>query len=119
VAEKPNVRNVVRREDGTWAVNNPDASRASAVFDVQAEAIRRGHQILHRAGGGELRIHGVNGQIRDARTVPPGNDPCPPKDKDYSSGGSGARVRAPLLMCVTTLSAAIRDSVKAPASGHQ
>jgi hypothetical protein len=82
MAEKPNVRNVVRREDGTWSVHKPGAERASAVFDVQAQAIQRGREILHHAGGGELRIHGVNGQIRDARTIAPGNDPCPPKDKD-------------------------------------
>ena len=31
-------------------------------------------------GGGELRIHNQQGQIRDSDT-PPGNDPNPPRDK--------------------------------------
>ena len=34
-----------------------------------------------RAGGGEVRIHGRDGAIRDADTVAPGNDPSPPRDK--------------------------------------
>lgn len=82
MAEKPNVRNVVHRDDGSWAVHKPGSDRASAVANTQAEAIQRGREILHGAGGGELRIHGLDGQIRDARTIAPGNDPCPPKDKD-------------------------------------
>jgi hypothetical protein len=45
------------------------------VLATQAEAIARGEQILADAGGGELRIHGTNGQVRDQRTVAPGNDP--------------------------------------------
>jgi hypothetical protein len=32
-------------------------------------------------GGGEVKIHGTDGKIRDSRTVPPGNDPFPPRDK--------------------------------------
>lgn len=82
MADKPNVRNVVHRDDGSWAVHKPGSDRASVVAGTQAEAIQRGREILHRAGGGELRIHGLDGQIRDARTIAPGNDPCPPKDKD-------------------------------------
>lgn len=33
-----------------------------------------------REGGGEVRIHGRDGKIRDSDTVPPGRDPHPPKD---------------------------------------
>ncbi|MFD7487766.1 DUF2188 domain-containing protein [Streptomyces mirabilis] len=74
-----NSRDVVRRDDGTWAVTRPGSERASAVAGTQAEAIQRGSQILANDGGGELRIHGTDGRVRDQRTVSPGNDPYPPK----------------------------------------
>lgn len=79
MAGRANSRDVVQRPDGTWAVDKPGASRASATADTQAQAIRRGSEILAKDGGGELRIHGTNGQVRDQRTVAPGNDPYPPK----------------------------------------
>ncbi|MFN3256916.1 MAG: DUF2188 domain-containing protein [Ilumatobacter sp.] len=34
---------------------------------------------LTRAGG-EVRIHGKDGRIRDSDTVAPGRDPNPPRD---------------------------------------
>ena len=77
-----NDRDVVRnKERGGWDVTAPGASRASSHHDTQAEAIDRGRQIVHNAGGGELRIHGVDGKIRDSDTIAPGNDPNPPKDR--------------------------------------
>lgn len=76
---RANSRDVVRREDGTWEVTKPGANRASAVVTTQAQAVARGSQILANDGGGELRIHGVDGQIRDQRTIAPGNDPYPPQ----------------------------------------
>ncbi|AZM47496.1 hypothetical protein DMB38_18375 [Streptomyces sp. WAC 06738] len=74
-----NSRDVVQRDDGTWAVTAPGAQRASATAGTQAEAIERGSEILRNGGGGELRVHGRDGQIRDQRTISPGNDPYPPK----------------------------------------
>jgi hypothetical protein len=79
VAGQTNSRDVVQREDGTWAVHKPGAGRASATADTQAQAIQRGTEILSNDGGGELRIHGTNGQVRDQRTIAPGNDPNPPQ----------------------------------------
>jgi hypothetical protein len=70
---------VVRREDGTYAVTKPGSQRASAVEPTQDAAVRRGSAILHNDGGGELRIHRRDGVIRDQRTIAPGNDPYPPK----------------------------------------
>lgn len=64
-----NSRDVVPREDGTWAVTEPGAERASAVVATQAEAIERATEILHNDGGGELRIHGTEGEIREQRTI--------------------------------------------------
>jgi hypothetical protein len=74
-----NSRDVVRREDGRWEVSKPGGQRPGAIADTQFEAIRRGSEILHNDGGGELRIHGVDGVTRDQRTIASGNDPYPPK----------------------------------------
>ena len=77
---KPNQRNVVPDGDD-WKVTKPGADRASGVFPTQREAIDRAREILERDGGGELRIHGRDGQFRDSDTVAPGNDPNPPRDR--------------------------------------
>ena len=74
-------RHVVQRPDGSWATVAHHADRASAVHSTQADAIDRAKEIVDNAGGGEVRIHGRDGSIRDSVTVSPGNDPCPPKDK--------------------------------------
>ncbi|MFJ6727515.1 MULTISPECIES: DUF2188 domain-containing protein [unclassified Streptomyces] len=63
-----------KRDDG-WAVTKPGAERASAVLPTQAEAAARAKEILANDGGGELRIRGTNGQVREQNTVPPGSDP--------------------------------------------
>lgn len=74
-----NQRNIVPAKGG-WDVTKPGASRSSGHFDTQQQAIDRGREILHNDGGGELRIHGRDGQIRDNDTIAPGNDPFPPRD---------------------------------------
>lgn len=76
---RANSRDVVQRDDGTWAVTKPGSQRASAVAPTQDAAVQRASTILHNDGGGELRIHRKDGQIRDQRTIAPGNDPYPPK----------------------------------------
>ena len=68
-------RSVFRRPDGTWANKRDDASRASSVHDIQADAISQARSGLGKQGGGELSIHGVDGKIREKDSVPPGNDP--------------------------------------------
>lgn len=77
-----NDRYVVPNPDGGWDVKAPGAKRASVHLDTQAEAIDRGREIVHNAGGGELRIHGRDGHIRDSDTIAPGNDPNPPRDRE-------------------------------------
>lgn len=69
-----NDRHVVKRDDG-WAVVKEDAKRASAVVSTQKEAINRAREIVDRAGGGELTIHGKDGKIRAKDTIVKGNDP--------------------------------------------
>lgn len=75
-----NDRHVVPNPRGGWNVVNSGAGHASSHHDTQADAIVRGRQIVHNAGGGELRIHGRDGQIRDSDTIAPGRDPNPPRD---------------------------------------
>ncbi|MEU9444527.1 DUF2188 domain-containing protein [Streptomyces sp. NPDC048304] len=74
MTDRPNTRDVSPREDG-WAVTRPGADRASAVLPTQAEAVARAKEILANDGGGELRVRGRNGQVREQNTVPPGRDP--------------------------------------------
>lgn len=38
--------------------------------------------MLKNQGGGELITKGLNGKFRSKDTIAPGNDPCPPKDKE-------------------------------------
>ncbi|GAA4712923.1 hypothetical protein (DUF2188) [Promicromonospora umidemergens] len=76
-----NARDVVPGKDGGWDVVAPGAKRASAHADTQAQAVDRAREIVGNAGGGEVRIHGRDGRIRDSDTVAPGNDPNPPRDK--------------------------------------
>ena len=78
-----NRRHVVPNPKGGWDVVAPGADRASAHTETQAQAEQRAKQIVQNAGGGEVRIHGRNGRIRDSDTVAPGNDPHPPKDKRH------------------------------------
>lgn len=76
-------RTVYKRDDGKWVNKRNDAERASSVHDTQKDASKTAKDMLHNQGGGELTIKGVNGQIRSKDTVAPGNDPCPPKDKEH------------------------------------
>ena len=77
-----NDRYVVNHPDG-WAIKKPGANRASEVLPTQREAEQRAKEIVGNLGGGEVRIQGRDGKWRDSDTVPPGNDPNPPKDIKY------------------------------------
>lgn len=76
-------RMVYQREDGKWANKRNDSERASTLHDTQKEAAKIAKEMLQNQGGGELTIKGVDGKIRSKDTVSPGNDPCPPKDKEH------------------------------------
>ena len=73
-----NDRHVVPHERG-WADRRQGASRPAQVYGTQQEAIDAARERLRNSGGGELNIHGRDGQIREKDSVPPGNDPFPPK----------------------------------------
>lgn len=76
-------RIVYKRSDGTWVNKKHDAGKASSLHDTQQEAADAAKEMLKNQGGGELTIKGMNGQIRSKDTIPPGNDPIPPKDKEH------------------------------------
>ena len=77
-----NDRYVVKHPNG-WAVKKPGAKRASDVRGMQREAEQRAKKIVGNLGGGEVRIQDRAGRWRDSDTVPPGNDPDPPKDRKH------------------------------------
>ena len=76
-------RMVYRRGDGNWLNKRNDCDRASSMHTTQKAAEDAARQMLHHQGGGELVIKGLDGKIRSKDTIPPGNDPCPPKDREH------------------------------------
>lgn len=71
----------VLKKGNQWGVKKEGAGKVSGMFPTQKEAEKAAKQFSANSAGGEVRIHGVDGKIRDSDTVPPGNDPNPPKDK--------------------------------------
>ncbi|MBN1183717.1 MAG: DUF2188 domain-containing protein [Bacteroidales bacterium] len=78
-----NDRMVYRRNDGKWVNKKNDSGRASSIHDTQKSAEQTARQNLKNQGGGELITKGLNGKIRSKDTIAPGNDPCPPQDKEH------------------------------------
>ncbi len=76
-------RTVFQRPDGQWANKRNDAERASSLHSTQRSAERAARDMLKNQGGGELTTKGENGRIRSKDTIPPGNDPLPPRDKEH------------------------------------
>ena len=66
-------------EDPQWAVKKPNTSTAMSKHNTQDQAIEAARTWLRRNGGGELIVHGKDGKISRRDTVPPGNDPYPPR----------------------------------------
>ena len=59
------------------------AERAAGRYDTQAEAEKAAKEFSVHSRGGEVKIHDLEGRIRDSDTVPPAHDPCPPIDKKH------------------------------------
>jgi hypothetical protein len=70
-------------DSGKWRIKKEGADRYSGFADTQREAELKAKEFSANSGGGEVRIHGLDGKIRDSDTVFPGNDPCPPVDKKH------------------------------------
>lgn len=73
----------VFRRDGEWVNKRNDSVRASSVHNTQGDAVRAARDNLANQGGGELIIKGRDGVIRSKDTIPPGNDPLPPRDREH------------------------------------
>ena len=71
------------KESGGWKVTKEGASRSSDSASTQKEAEKIAKELAGNSGGGEVRIHGRDGKIRDSDTVAPAKDPNPPKDKKH------------------------------------
>lgn len=76
-------RTISRRPDGTWGNKRNDAGKASSVHQTQKAAAEAAREMLQNQGGGELTIKGMDGKIRSKDTIPPGNDPNPPRDTEH------------------------------------
>lgn len=76
-------RFVSRREDGQWANQRADASKASSLHPTQGAANQAAREMLKHQGGGELTTQGIHGRIVSKDTIAPGNDPFPPRDKEH------------------------------------
>ena len=76
-------RTIYRTSNGKCANKRNDAGKSSSVHDTQQNAINSARTMLGNQGGGELTVMGRNGRIRSKDTIPPGNDPCPPKDREH------------------------------------
>lgn len=76
-------RMAYQRGDGKWVNKRNDTERASSLHTTQNEAAHSAKEMLKNQGGGELSIKGRDGLIRSKDTIPPGNDPCPPRDKEH------------------------------------
>jgi hypothetical protein len=59
-----------------WTVTGEGNSKATVIVQTQGEAIRIAKPIATNQGG-DVIIHGRNGQIRERNSY--GNDPYPPK----------------------------------------
>ncbi|MEA2276842.1 MAG: hypothetical protein QOC78_1802 [Solirubrobacteraceae bacterium] len=74
---------VTKSSSGGWKVKPAGAKRAVTVKPTQAAAEKAAKAYVRKAGGGEVRIHGRDGRIRDSDTVRPGNDPRSVRDTKH------------------------------------
>jgi hypothetical protein len=66
-----------------WNIQKEGASRTSGSAGTQKEAEKIAKNLAANSGGGEVKIHGLDGKIRDSDTVAPGNDPRSSKDTKH------------------------------------
>lgn len=71
------------KETDKWNIQKAGGSKASATAGTQKEAEKIAKHLAGNSGGGEVRIHGLDGKIRDSDTVAPGNDPRSIKDTKH------------------------------------
>ena len=62
------------KDTGKWDIQKEGGTRSSGSADTQKEAEKIAKGFASNSGGGEVRIHGLDGKIRDSDTVAPGNE---------------------------------------------
>jgi hypothetical protein len=71
------------KESGKWNIQKEGGAKSSGSADTQKDAEKLAKEFAGNSGGGEVRIHGLDGKIRDSDTVAPGNDPSSIKDTKH------------------------------------
>ncbi|PRW64724.1 DUF2188 domain-containing protein [Actinopolyspora mortivallis] len=56
---------------GGWKVVDATTDSAQSKTNTQADAIDEARRQLENSDGGEILIHGIDGSVRDRRTVQP------------------------------------------------
>tara|TARA_B100002003_G_C13799734_1_gene394873 strand:+ start:65 stop:310 length:246 start_codon:yes stop_codon:yes gene_type:complete len=74
---------MVYKNGDNWVNKRNDANKASSLHKTQKDAEDSARQMLINQGGGELTTKGLDGKIRSKDTIPPGNDPFPPRDTEH------------------------------------
>ncbi len=74
---------VTKNDDGSWNAKKAGADRVSGIYSTQRKAEKEAKRFSASSGGGEVRIHGLDGKIRDSDTVTPGRNPFPPRDRKH------------------------------------
>jgi hypothetical protein len=69
----------ITKSSGQWKSTIVGNTKASFVEPTQKQAYDKQRDSFQKSGGGEISIHGLNGQIRDKNTIAPMKDDCPPK----------------------------------------
>jgi hypothetical protein len=59
---------------GKWNIQKEGGAKSSGSADTQKEAEKIAKGFAGNSGGGEVRIHRLDGKIRDSDTVAPGNE---------------------------------------------
>ena len=73
---------VTKNPNGGWDAKREGGSRASSNHDRQSEAYDAARDLARTSGGGEVRIHGTDGKIRNSNTIGK-PDPNPPRDTKH------------------------------------
>jgi hypothetical protein len=65
----------VYKKNGEWVGKRSEGTRSSVKSATQASAYDATKAIASRNGGGEISVHGRDGQIREKNTIKPARDP--------------------------------------------
>lgn len=65
----------VYKQGDKWVGKREDGSHVSVTADTQKVAYDETRDLMMRNGGGEIKLHGTDGKIRDKNTIAPAKDP--------------------------------------------